>query len=145
MLNPRRVSLRLSCLALAASIAAAAPLAVAAENGPPEARLMRFPDMHDDFVVFVYGGDIWRAPVAGGPALRLTAHPGLELFPKISPDGRWIAFNAEYTGTRQVYVMPAWGGPPRQLTFYNDVGPMPPRGGWDDWILGWTRDNKILV
>ena len=32
--------------------------------------------------------------------------------------------------------MPAWGGAPRQLTFYNDVGPMPPRGGWDDWVHG---------
>ena len=68
-------------------------------------------------------------PSAGGAAHRLTSHAGLELFPKISPDGQWIAFSAEYTGTRQVYVMPAWGGAPRQLTFYNDVGPMPPRGG----------------
>ena len=138
--------MRLSALALAASIAAfMAPLAPAAETGPPEARLLRFPDIHDDFVVFVYGGDIWRAPAAGGPAHRLTSHPGLELFPKISPDGQWIAFNAEYTGTRQVYVMPAWGGAPRQLTYYNDVGPMPPRGGWDDWVMGWTPDGKILV
>jgi tricorn protease len=136
--------LRLPALVLAASLAAPAA-ATAAESGPPEARLLRFPDIHDDFVVFVYAGDVWRAPVAGGPALRLTTHAGLELFPKISPDGRWIAFNAEYTGTRQVYVMPAWGGAPRQLTFYNDVGPMPPRGGWDDWVLGWTPEGKILV
>jgi tricorn protease len=123
------------------------PLASAGEpgNGPPEARLLRFPDIHGDFVVFVYAGDIWRAPVTGGPALRLTSHEGLELFPKISPDGRWIAFSAEYTGSRQVYVMPSWGGEPKQLTFYADVGPMPPRGGWDDWVLGWTRDGRILV
>ncbi len=126
---------------LAATLAAAA----GAEGGPPEARLLRFPDIHGDFVVFVYAGDIWRAPVSGGPALRLTSHEGLELFPKISPDGMWIAFCAEYTGSRQVYVMPSWGGEPRQLTFYTDVGPMPPRGGWDDWVLGWTRDGKILV
>jgi tricorn protease len=127
----------------AAAALAAAP--VTAETGPPEGRLLRFPDMNRDFVVFVYGGDIWRAPSAGGPASRLTSHAGLELFPRISPDGQWIAFSAEYTGTRQVYVMPAWGGPPRQLTFYNDVGPMPPRGGWDDWVMGWTPDGKILV
>lgn len=113
--------------------------------GPPEGRLLRFPDIHGDFVVFVYGGDIWRAPSAGGAAHRLTSHAGLELFPKISPDGRSIAFSAEYTGTRQVYVMPAWGGAPKQLTFYNDVGPMPPRGGWDSWVMGWTPDGKILV
>ena len=41
--------------------------------------------------------------------------------------------------------MPAWGGAPKQLTFYNDVGPMPPRGGWDDWVMGWTPEGKILV
>lgn len=117
----------------------------AAAAGPPEARLLRFPDIHKDFVVFVYGGDIWRAEVAGGPARRLTSHPGQELFPKISPDGRWIAFSAEYAGSRQVYVMPAEGGDLRQLTFYTDVGPMPPRGGYDYWVLGWSPEGKILV
>lgn len=120
-------------------------LAASAATAPPDARLLRFPDIHRDFVVFVYAGDLWRAPSNGGPAWRLTAHAGTELFPKISPDGAWIAFSAEYTGTRQVYVMPSWGGPPRQLTYYNDVGPMPPRGGWDNWILGWTAEGKILV
>ncbi len=41
--------------------------------------------------------------------------------------------------------MPAWGGPPRQLTFAADAGPLPPRGGWDNWVLGWTKDGKVLV
>jgi tricorn protease len=133
----------LASLALAALLAA--PAATAETPTASEARLLRFPDIHGDFVVFVYAGDLWRAPVKGGPALRLTSHPGLELFPKISPDGEWIAFSAQYSGSRQVYVMPSRGGEPRQLTFYNDVGPMPPRGGWDDWVLGWTADGKILV
>ena len=84
-----------------------------------------------------------RPPAARPSASRRT--PGLELFPKLSHDGKWIAFSAEYTGTRQVWVMPAWGGPPRQLTFATDVGPLPPRGGWDNWVLGWTRDGKVLV
>ncbi len=108
-------------------------------------RLLRFPDIHEEFVVFVYAGDLWRAPSSGGTARRLTAHAGLELFPKISPDGKQIAFTAEYTGSRQVFVMPADGGPSRQLTFYNDVGAMPPRGGYDNWIMDWTPDGKILV
>ena len=132
-------------LILALAVLLLATPSMAAVNGPPEARLLRFPDIHGDSVVFVYGGDIWQAATSGGAARRLTSHAGLELFPKISPDGQWIAFSAEYTGTRQVYVMPAWGGTPKQLTYYNDVGPMPPRGGWDDWVLGWTPDGKILV
>ncbi len=120
------------------------PSAAAAQQGPPDARLLRYPSIHRDFVVFVHAGDLWRAAVSGGPALRLTSHPGLELFPKISPDGKWIAFSAEYSGSRQIWVMPSWGGAPRQLTFYNDVGAMPPRGGWDYWVLGWTPDGKVL-
>lgn len=110
-----------------------------------EARLLRFPDIHRDFAVFVHAGDVWRVPVAGGDARRLTAHPGQELFPKISRDGEWVAFSAESSGSRQVWVMPAEGGEPKQLTFYTDVGVMPPRGGWDYWILDWSPNGKVLV
>jgi tricorn protease len=111
-----------------------------------DARLLRFPNINGDLVVFVYAGDIWSVPASGGDARRLTSHPGLELFPKISPDGRWIAFSAEYSGSRQVYVMAAAGGPPRQLTFYNDAGVMPPRGGYDYVVLDWTADgSQVLV
>ncbi len=68
-------------------------------------RLLRFADIHQQKVVFVYAGDIYRASIEGGKATRLTSHQGLELFPKFSPDGQSIAFSAEYNGTRQVYVM----------------------------------------
>lgn len=121
------------------------PVAAGAQGADLPPRPLRFPDIHDDFVVFAHAGDIWRAPSAGGEARRLTAHDGLELFPKISPDGRWVAFSGEHSGTRQVYVMPAEGGTPRQLTYYADVGVMAPRGGWDYWIQDWTPDGKILV
>ncbi len=110
-----------------------------------ETRLLRLPDIHGDTVAFVYAGDIYVAAVAGGTARRLTSHEGLELFPKFSPDGSQIAFSAEYNGTRQVYVMPVGGGEPRQLTWYNDVGPMPPRGGFDYRILDWTPDGKHIL
>lgn len=110
-----------------------------------EARLMRFPDINGDLVAFVYAGDIWTVSSQGGSAKRLTSHKGLELFPKISPDGKWIAFSAEYSGSRQVYVMPAGGGAPKQLTYYNDVGIMPPRGGWDYVVLDWTPDSKEIL
>jgi tricorn protease len=134
----------LTRILLVVALAAAAILpAVAA--APSEARLLRFPDIHDDFVVFVYAGDIWRVPSTGGSARRLTSHDGVELVPKISPDGKWIAYTAEYSGSRQVYMMPSQGGRPRQLTFYTDVGSMPPRGGFDYWIQGWTPGGKILV
>ncbi len=110
-----------------------------------DSRLMRFPHINGDQIVFVYAGDIWTVNANGGEAAKLTSHKGLELFPKISPDGQWIAFSAEYTGTRQVWVMPAQGGTPRQLTFYNDVGPMPQRGGFDNVVLDWTADSRQIM
>jgi tricorn protease len=113
-----------------------------AEN---DVRLLRFPDINKDKIVFVYAGDIWTVDANGGDAKRLTSHKGLELFPKISPNGQWIAFSAEYSGSRQVYVMPSDGGTPKQLTYYNDVGEMPPRGGWDNVVLDWTPDSKQIL
>lgn len=108
-------------------------------------RLLRFPDIHDEQVTFVYAGDIYLASTRGGVARRLTSDPGFEVFPKFSPDGSRIAFSAEYNGTRQVYVMPSNGGKPRQLTWYNDVGVMPPRGGFDYRVLDWTPDGKHIM
>ena len=133
----------LQWIALGLALFALLPLSALAAEG--EARLLRYPSIHKDFVVFVYGGDIWRVPVEGGRAFRLTSHEGSELTPKISPDGEWIAFSGEYSGSRQVHVIPATGGNPKQLTFYNDVGDMPPRGGFDYWVQGWCPDGKILV
>ncbi|HPI71048.1 MAG TPA: acetyl-CoA synthetase, partial [Tenuifilaceae bacterium] len=92
-----------------------------------------------------YAGDLWTVDANGGEARQLTSHKGLELFPKISPDGKWIAFSAEYSGSRQVYIMPSQGGTPKQLTYYNDVGVMPPRGGFDNVVLGWTPDSKRVL
>src|SRR5947209_6269878 len=133
-------------LILAALLLVCAASAQAQSTGADgQARLLRFPDIHGDRVAFVYAGDIWTVPAAGGTARRLTSHAGLELFPKFSPDGRWIAFTGEYDGTRQVYVISVEGGEPRQLTFHNDVGALPPRGGFDNRVLGWTPDGKSVV
>ncbi|MBT8107065.1 MAG: PDZ domain-containing protein, partial [Gammaproteobacteria bacterium] len=110
-----------------------------------ETRLLRFPDIHEDRVVFVYAGDLYIASTDSGAAVRLTSHDGLEQFPKFSPDGSEVAYSAEYNGTRQVYVIPSAGGTPRQLTWYNDVGAMPPRGGADYRVLDWTPDGKHVL
>ena len=53
-----------------------------------QTRLLRFPDISGEKVVFTYGGDLWTAPSSGGAAIRLTSHPGVELFGKFSPDGK---------------------------------------------------------
>ncbi|MCV2885629.1 S41 family peptidase [Aestuariibacter sp. AA17] len=110
-----------------------------------DTRLLRFADIHKDNVTFVYAGDIYIANHKTGDSQRLTDHIGFETFPKFSPDGSKIAFSAEYNGSRQVYVMNADGSDLKQLTYYNDVGPMPPRGGFDYRILDWTPDGEHVV
>jgi tricorn protease len=113
-----------------------------------ETRLLRFPDVHGAEVVFCHAGDLWAAPAAdagASTARRLTAHPGLEVFPKYSPDGRWIAFTGQYDGDEQVYVIPASGGVPRQLTFYPARGPLSPRWGFDNQVYGWSADSSRVL
>ena len=96
---------------------------------------MRFPDVHGNAVVFVYGEDIWSVATEGGVATRLTIHDGEERFPKFSPDGTMIAFTGEYDGNADVYVMNAYGGEIKRITYH-------PRY---DEVIGWhPLKNKIL-
>lgn len=123
----------------------AALLLLSAAEASAQTRLLRFPDIQGDRVVFTYAGDLWAAPATGGTAARLTAHPGQEMFARFSPDGRWIAFTGQYDGDEQVYVIPSTGGVPRQLTFYPARGPLTPRWGYDNQTLGWSRDGKAVL
>ena len=91
-------------LVFAFAFCAAAPLAAAAKT-----KLLRFPDICNDRVVFTYGGDLWTMSAQGGTAIRLTAGPGLQESAKFSPDCNQIAFTGGYSGEDQVYVMPIAG------------------------------------
>jgi tricorn protease len=128
-------------------VLAIAVLAVAASSFAQEnlTRLLRQPDISGDQIVFVYGGDLWLSTIRGGDARRLTSDDGLEQFPKFSPDGKWVAFTGEYGGNKQVYVISIDGGVPRQLTFYNDIGVLPPRGGVDNRVVDWSPDGKNVL
>jgi len=110
-----------------------------------EGRLMRFPDVYKDKVVFSYGGDLWLGSASGGVARRITSHPGLELFPKFSPDGKWIAFTGQYDGNFNVYVIPAEGGEPKQLTFLPDVTSVPERMGPNNMVITWFPDSQRIL
>ena len=125
--------------------AAAAWLFFAAAAHAAGTRLLRFPDVWHDRIVFSYAGDLWTASTQGGTASRLTSSPGLELFGKFSPDGSRIAFTAQYGGDEQVYVMPSAGGAPTQLTFYPSPGPLAERWGYDNQVYGWTPDGAAVL
>lgn len=112
-----------------------------------EARLMRFPHIQGDHIVFGYAGDIYIVNSNGGMARRLTTHIGYELFPRISPDGQTIAFTAQYDGNSEVYTMPIIGGVPKRLTYTatldrDDVGD---RMGPNNLVIGWTPDGKNVI
>ncbi|MGA8151422.1 MAG: PDZ domain-containing protein [Terriglobales bacterium] len=111
----------------------------------PEGRLMRFPDIYKDKIAFMYGGDLWLASSSGGVARRITSDRGRELFPKFSPDGNWLAFTGQYDGNFNVYVMPAEGGQPKQLTFYQGGPPLNDRMGINNEVVTWTPDSKRIV
>src|SRR5262245_6773248 len=86
-------------------------------NSQDEARLLRFPAIHDQTIAFSYAGNLYSVSASGGVARRLTSHDGYEMFAHFSPDGKHLAFTGQYDGNTEIYVMPAEGGTPRRLTF----------------------------
>ena len=94
----------------------------------------RFPAIHGSTIVFTAEGDLWRVSLRGGMAQRLTSHPGTESHAAFSPDGKTLAFSAEYEGPTEVYTMPVEGGLPMRRTFE----------GRSAWVVGWTPDSKVL-
>lgn len=110
-------------------------IALAVNAGWSKDALLRFPDIHEDTIVFVSGEDIWSAPAGGGVASRLTIHDGEERYPKISPNGQLVAFTGEYDGNADVYVMTIYGGDITRLTYHPG----------NDQVVGWhARKNKII-
>lgn len=93
-------------------------LLIKTSNAQEEARLLRFPAIYNNQVVFSYAGDIYTVDRAGGVARKLTNYVGYEMFARFSPDGKNIAFTGEYDGNREVYLMPAEGGVPKKADLY---------------------------
>ena len=112
-----------------------------------EARLLRFPAVGGDRIVFSYAGDLYSVGIDGGKAVRLTSHPGYECFPRISPDGKTIAFTAQYDGNTEVYTMPIDGGEPRRLTWSASVerDQVGERMGPNNIVMGWTPDGSRII
>ncbi|MDR2921213.1 MAG: PDZ domain-containing protein [Tannerella sp.] len=116
-------------------------------NASDEARLLRFPTTNGREIVFTYAGDLYKVPVSGGEARRLTSHVGYEMFPRFSPDGQTIAFTGQYDGNTEVYTIPANGGEPLRVTYTatnarDDLGD---RMGPNNIVMGWTVDGKDIV
>src|SRR5437868_4218907 len=106
------------------------PIAIAGQ-----AKLVRYPHYHDGRVVFSYLGDIWTANENGQNIQRLTVNRARDVYPRFSPDGKWIAFSSDRNGNLDVYIIPSAGGTVKQLTFNSA----------DDSVLGWTPDGSSVL
>ncbi len=116
--------------------------------GPQEGRVLRFPAVSADQIVFSYAGDLYTVTLAGGVARKLTSYyEGYEAFARFSPDGKSIAFTGEHDGNREVYLIPAEGGAPKRLTYTPSLGrdDISDRMGPNNLVMGWTPDGKNVV
>lgn len=100
-----------------------------------EARLVRYPHYHAGRVVFSYLGDIWSADENGQNVQRLTVNKARDVYPRFSPDGKWIAFSSDRNGNLDVFIIPSGGGPARQLTTHSA----------DDTVLGWSPEGRAVL
>jgi tricorn protease len=116
--------------AFGAALRAQAPRAA-----DPETLLLQQPTVSAEHVVFVYAQDLWIVGREGGVARRLTSHAGSETNPHLSPDGRTVAFTAQYEGDDDVYAIGVEGGMPRRLTWH------PGR----DVVRGWHPDGARIL
>jgi tricorn protease len=96
--------------------------------------LLRQPAASKDHIVFVHADDIWVVNRNGGDARRLTSAVGSETSPRISPDGKWVAFTGQYDGNSDVYIVPIDGGEPRRLTYHPGA----------DVVQGWMPNGKAV-
>ncbi|MBU0764499.1 MAG: protease, partial [Bacteroidetes bacterium] len=116
-------------------------------NAQQETKLLRFPAVHGNSVVFTYAGDLYTVADTGGIARKLTSHDGYEMFARFSPDGKRIAFTGQYDGNTEVFTIPAEGGTPVRLTYTatlkrDDVAD---RMGPNNIVMTWTPDGRKIV
>jgi tricorn protease len=100
-----------------------------------EARLVRYPHYNAGRVVFSYLGDIWTADENGQSVQRLTVNKARDVYPRFSPDGKWIAFSSDRNGNLDVFIIPSGGGTAKQLTSHSA----------DDVVLGWAPDGRAVL
>lgn len=110
-------------------------------------KLLRFPAIHSNQLVFTYAGDLYTVAASGGVARKLTNHDGFEMFARFAPDGKTLAFTGQYDGNTEVFTMPAAGGIPTRITFTATLGrdDVSDRMGPNNIVMGWHPNGKQVV
>ena len=110
-------------------------LTLAPTRAAVDAKLIRYPHYHAGRLAFTYLGDVWTANEKGENVQRITVNRARDVFPRFSPDGRWIAFSSDRSGNLDVYLVSSSGGTPKQLTSHSA----------DDTVLAWAPDSKSIL
>lgn len=112
-----------------------------------ESRLLRFPTISGNQVIFTYAGDLYTVPVTGGISRKLTNNVGFEMFAHISPDGNTVAFTGQYDGNTEVFTIPAQGGIPQRLTYTATLNrdDVSDRMGPNNIVMCWSPDGKSII
>ena len=100
-----------------------------------DTKFLSQPAINGSHVAFVYAGDLWRADLDGKNVHRLTSDDGIESNPVFSPNGKLIAFSAQYDGNTDVYIVPVEGGIPKRLTWHPG----------SDIVRGFTPDGSSVL
>jgi len=100
-----------------------------------DTRMMSQPAISASRIAFIYAEDLWAANIDGSQPVRLTVDEGVESNPCFSPDGKLIAFSAQYDGNTDVYVIPVDGGVPTRLTWHPG----------EDIVKSFTPDGKSVL
>ncbi|MFK8011695.1 MAG: S41 family peptidase, partial [Marinicellaceae bacterium] len=94
----------------------------------------RYPDIHNDTLVFTAEGDLWLADIKSGKTQRLTTQAAQETQASISLDGTKVAYVANYEGSTEVYVIGIDGGLSKRISYENARVK----------VLGWTQSGEVL-
>jgi tricorn protease len=100
-----------------------------------DTRMLTQPAICASHIAFIYAEDLWIANSDGSQPKRLTVDEGVESDPFFSPDGKLIAFSAQYDGNTDVYIIPVEGGIPTRLTWHPGA----------DLVRGFTTDGKKVL
>ncbi len=87
-------------------------------------------------IVFELLGDLYRVPITGGAATRLTSGLPFDSQPRVSPDGQWVAFISDRDGADNLWVARLDGSDPRKLSSETQNALVSP---------AWLPDSRHLV
>jgi tricorn protease len=128
---------RLHLLLLAAALVSVAPFAPRLDGrvDPIDTKLLTQPAISANHIAFIYAGDLFVCDLNGANVRRLTTDDGQESNPVFAPDGKTIAFSAQYDGNVDVYTVPVTGGAPTRLTWHPGA----------DQVQSFTTDGKGVL